>query len=373
MVDRLRVGLVGCGAIAQIMHIPYLLDYDDYFDLAVISDSHKPVLDDVGERYHIERRYTDWRELLTQDDLDAVLLCHSGSHRDTVIAAVDAGKHVLVEKPLAWNIREGEEIAAHVAGSDRIVQVAYHKLYDPSFAPAREEVQGIDDLGFARITVLHPTNELGFSPYRIRRGDGQIDEGHLDPGTWDRQVQGQLRAFAGGDLSPLVDEALGARKDDPRLRLAYGLITVSLIHQIYMLHGLLGDPLRVIDTQVWREGMSIHAVIEYPNEARCTLDWHYLSHLKDYREEYLFCGNHRRVRLEFPGPYYRNFPSPLTVQDGEGEMNWEKRIVFSLDEAFRNELLAFHACVTQGKPPRTTVQDGLHHLRFGQQLIDAAT
>jgi predicted dehydrogenase len=372
MTETLKVGVIGCGAIAQMMHIPYLLEYEQ-FQLVAICDAYHPVLDAVGDRFGIQQRYTDHNDLLANADVEAVIICHAGSHRDTILAALDAGKHILVEKPIAWNLREAQEVAERVARSDRIVQLAYHKIYDPAFAYTRNEISKMQDLAMARITVLHPANELGFSPHRIRRGNGAIDEGHIDPGTWEGQLQGQLRAFAGGDMAPLVDEALGAKKDDQRLRLAYGLVTVSLIHQIYMMHGLMGDPLRVISTEIWRDGFSIHSVVEYPNYVRCILDWHFLSHLKDYREEYAFFGNHDRVFLRFPSPYFRNFPSPVTVQGGDGELAWEKTITVSLDEAFKNELLAFYDCVVNNKTPMTTVTDAVKHMRFGQALIDAAT
>lgn len=366
----LRVGLIGCGAIAQIMHIPYLVEYEQ-FELLALCDAYQPVLDAVADRYGIAQRYTDWRELLAQPDIEAVVICHAGSHRDTVLAAAAAGKHIFVEKPLTWNLRETEEVVAGLAGSDRIVQLGYHKLYDPAFAYAKQQVEQMRDLAHVRITVLHPANELGFSPHRIRRGNGILEEGHLDPGSWEGQISGQLRAFAAGDLAPLVDEALGERRDNPHLRLAYGIMTVSLIHQIYMMHGFLGAPLRVLNAQAWREGTSIHATVEYANDLRCTLDWHFLPHLKDYSEEYAFYGNYDRVILQFPGPYFRNFPSPVIVQGGEGELAWKKEVIVSLDEAFARELLAFHDNVRAGRQPRTTVHDALQHARFVQQLIDA--
>jgi predicted dehydrogenase len=371
MMEQLRVGVIGCGAIAQIMHIPYLVEHER-FNLVSLCDASEPVLNAVADRYGIDKRYTDWNHLLENDHLDAVVICHAGSHRDSVIAALDASKHILVEKPLGWNLREVEEVVAHAKYSDRIVQLAYHKLYDPAFSYFKKHVDAMQDLGLIRITVLHPANELGFSPHRLRRGNGIIQEGHPDIGTWESQRNGQLRAFAGGVMSPLVDEVLGERKDDERLRLGYGIITVSLIHQVYMLFGLMGEPEKVISTDIWRDGFSIHSVIQYPNDVRCQMDWHFLSHLKDYSEEYAFYGNHDRVLLNFPSPYFRNFPSPVTIQGGDGELAWKKEVTVSHGEAFENELLAFYDNVVNNKKPISSLDDAIKHSRFSRQLIDAA-
>lgn len=372
MTQKLRVGVIGCGAIAQIMHIPYLVEYEQ-FEVVALSDAYKPVLDAVADRYKIADRYTDWREMLKRDDIEAVVIAHSGSHRDSVIAAMEAGKHIFVEKPLTWNLREAEEVAAKVAGYDRIMQVGYHKRYDPGFRYVKEQLQNMHDIGLVRVTVLHPPNEMGLSPFRLRRGNGIFEDGHSEVASWDEQVKGQLQAFAGGNLAPIVDEVLGqGRKNDNRLRLGYGILIVSMIHQIYTMHGFLGEPTRVIHTEIWREGMSIHSMVEYPNDVRCTFDWHFLSQVKDYREEYAFYGNYERVIWQLPSPYLKNAPSPVIVQGGEGELAWEKRVVVSYDEAFRNELVAFYENVQHNRQPETTVEEAVVHIRTIQQIIDAA-
>ena len=178
------IGLIGCGSIAQISHVPYVMNNPEQFRLVGLSDLNAELLKDVADRFQVERRFTDHRELLAQNDLEAVIICHSGSHYRTVMDSLTAGKHILVEKPLAWNLREVEEIADKAAASSCIVQVGYHKLYDPAFPVAKKYVDEMKDLGFVRITVLHPTNELGFAHHRLRQGQGRVLEGHVDPGTW---------------------------------------------------------------------------------------------------------------------------------------------------------------------------------------------
>jgi predicted dehydrogenase len=368
----LPVGIIGCGAIAQISHIPCTLEHQEKFRLLAVSEIAPGVLQAVAERYRIPGAYIDYRDLLARKDIEAVIICHSGSHHDSILAALEAGKHVFTEKPVAWNLREVEEVAARARASDRIVQVGYHKLYDPGFAHARKEVQDMPDLALCRISVLHPANELGLSAHRIRRGDGLIVEGHVDPGTWEYQVAMQQEGLSGGALAPLVDEALGSRRADPRLRLGYGILTLSIIHQVYTMFAFLGEPLRVVSTEIWRDGLSIHILVEYPADRRCTIDWHFLSHLKDYREEYAFYGNSRRVIMQLPSPYFFNFPSPVIVQGGEGELAWEKKIIVSYEEAFRKELLAFHENIRQNRQPATTVLDAVKHSRFIQEAIDQA-
>lgn len=371
--NRLRMGVIGVGGIAQMMHLPHMAD-DERYEIVALADINAPALEAVGARYGITTLYTSAAELLARPDIQAVGVFHGGSHAGTVLAALAAGKDVFVEKPLAWNVREAETIAAAVRATDRIVQVGYHKLYDPAFAITRQELVRIPDLAYGRITVLHPDDSLGWSTHRVLRGNGVVVEGHREPVAQLTQLaRGAREGLAEGSVAALVDEALGARKADSRLRLAYGLMTASLIHQVYMLFGLLGAPERVLHTDVWREGLSMQTLIAYPDDVRVALDWQYLSHLKDYREEYAFFGNHERVALDFPSPYLRNFPSPITIQGHDGELTWEKRITVSYDEAFRRELAAFYEHVqARQQPEHGSVEDAVAHHRLIQAMIDAA-
>lgn len=297
---------------------------------------------------------------------------HSGSHAETVIAALDAGLHVFVEKPLGWNVAETEAVAARAATSDRVVQLGYHKLYDPAYAYTRDQVHAMRDLGFVRVTVLHPADEYGWAQHRVRRGDDVIVSGYRDIGTVEQQIEAQREAMAGGPLAAAVDAALGARKDDQRLRLAYGVLASSIIHQTYTLFGFLGEPSRVIHTDIWRDGLSIHTLVAWETGVRAALDWHWLGYLKDYKEEYAFFGNHDRITLTLPSPYARNFPSPVVVQGHAGELTWKREVVVNYEEAFARELIAFHDNIVFNRAPWANVEEAVRHARFLQHVIDAA-
>lgn len=368
MVDTLRIGVIGCGGIAQIMHLPHIVETPG-LALHALADTNRAVLDAVGDRYNVSRRYESWRDMLMDEAIDAVVICHSGSHRESVIDALNAGIHVLVEKPLAWNLRESLEVAAVAARSDRIVQLGYHKLHDPAFAYARQHLTSIRDLAFVDCTVLHAADEFNRAPYAILQGHDRVSQFNYALPDWDATQAGMADWLASGDIAVLTDEGLGDHAGKVPLQIAFGLLTVSVIHQIYMLFGLLGEPVRVLHTDVWRQGASISTLIEFPNEVRCALNWHNLPYLNDYRETYAFYANSQRLRLEFPGPYYRNLPTPVVVQGGEGELAWEKRVTVSYREAFHNELLAFAGAIRTGTRPVSGVDDAVKHARFIEEIL----
>jgi predicted dehydrogenase len=369
--QKIRVGIIGAGGIAQIMHMPYLLD-TPAFEMVALADTNADVLAAVAERYHLQRTYLSWQDLLKDSDIDAVLICHGGSHRDSVLGALDAGKHVFVEKPLAWNRRECVEIAERAAKSGRIVQVGYHKLYDPAFRYGKEELSKFEDLAFVECTVLHAADEFNRAPYQVLMGKENFSQFNYEMDAWENLQKGALEGLSSGEIGRLASEALGDLKTNDSLQVAFGLLTISVIHQIYTLFGFLGEATRVINANFWRGGQSMQIFMEFPNDVHCTLNWHNLPYLNDYRETYSFYGNKRRMRLEFPGPYYRNFPTPVVLQGGEGELSWEKRVTVSFREAFHNELLAFADSIQTGKTPISTADDAVKHADFIEQIVRAA-
>ena len=122
----LRVGVIGCGGIAQMMHLPFLAERPDMFSIEALADMDARPLEQVGRKYHVDHLHTDHRRLL-DEDLDAVLILYGGSHVPEVVDAARAGKNVFVEKPLGWNSAQIETAAAEVERASVTLMVGYHK------------------------------------------------------------------------------------------------------------------------------------------------------------------------------------------------------------------------------------------------------
>src|SRR5438093_12035484 len=98
----IRVGVIGCGTIAQIAHLPYLQELRDRFTIGALCDVVPGTLAAVGEKYGVpvHARFEDFRELCASDLVDAVMVCTSGSHVPAAIAALQAGRSVIADEPL---------------------------------------------------------------------------------------------------------------------------------------------------------------------------------------------------------------------------------------------------------------------------------
>jgi predicted dehydrogenase len=141
---RLRIGVLGCGPIAQFAHFDACRKARNA-DLYAICD----IADDLRERmaaiHRPEVAYRSYDEMLADPKVDAVIVAIADQfHVQASLKAVEAGKHVLVEKPLGTSVEECRTLRDQVRGTGLIVQVGNNRRFDPGIAFAarfiREEM-----------------------------------------------------------------------------------------------------------------------------------------------------------------------------------------------------------------------------------------
>jgi predicted dehydrogenase len=109
--------------------------------LVAIADAVPAVADDVARRYGYERAEYDWRAIAQAPDIDAVsVVVANHLHRDIVEGLLDAGKHVLCEKPLAATRADGEAMVAAADRSDRVTAVGFTYRRSPAVEAIRREL-----------------------------------------------------------------------------------------------------------------------------------------------------------------------------------------------------------------------------------------
>src|SRR5688500_14387675 len=123
MADRLRCAVIGTGAIG-LHHLTSLMSCPRASAVA-LSESHHQRAKEAGDRFRIPRVYSDYRELLEQPDIDAVVVATPNHlHARVAIDALQAHKHVLLEKPMATNYKDAAKIAEAAKRMRRVVMVA---------------------------------------------------------------------------------------------------------------------------------------------------------------------------------------------------------------------------------------------------------
>ena len=135
----LRVGLVGCGAIST-QHLEAISAIDD-LRLVGVVDASGDRAGAVGERWGVPWS-TELDELLLRDDVDVVTICTpSGLHPGQALAALRAGKHVLVEKPIALSVADAEAVVREGRARDRVVATVSQRRFEPAIRALHAAVE----------------------------------------------------------------------------------------------------------------------------------------------------------------------------------------------------------------------------------------
>lgn len=142
MVDQIRLGLIGCGRIAQVAHLP-AIDKAEGIEVVALCDGNASVADAVAQRHGISTVHATSDALIADPGVDAVLIAIPDRfHRSVAGAALEAGKHVLIEKPLAASTEECLQLIDLVERTGLTLQVGAMKRHDAGIQYAHDFVQG---------------------------------------------------------------------------------------------------------------------------------------------------------------------------------------------------------------------------------------
>lgn len=353
MAERVRVGVVGCGLVAQVMHLPYLRELGDRFEIVGVCDLSPARVDAVGEAHGVSRRTTDWHELMTWP-LDAVIVLVSGSHAPIACAALDHGYHVFVEKPLALSVAEGTAVVERARAAGRQLMVGYMKRYDPAYERLAGDLATLGSLRHVRLTTQESPLDAYVAHYPLRMAsDIPADEV--------ARLQADDAARVSAALGP-VDRAVA--------RVYRDWILDSMVHELNAVRGLLGDPDRLEFARIRPSGVT--AVLRF-GEVECVASWVDLPGIARYRQTWEFDGADRGAVLEFPSPFLRSAATALTFEDGTPGASASSRTIHveGYDEAFKRELVEFHAAIAEGRPPRTGGEDAVRDLALSTAIVTA--
>jgi predicted dehydrogenase len=129
--NKTNVAVIGLGGIAQLVHLPNLSKMNNVV-ISAVAETNKSRLNAIADKFNIKERYTDYNELLKKNDADAVIVATpTSTHKDVAIACLKAGKHVLVEKPLARTYKEAKPIVEAAAKNKKLIMVGMNLRYRP--------------------------------------------------------------------------------------------------------------------------------------------------------------------------------------------------------------------------------------------------
>jgi len=151
---RVNVAVIGCGFIAEYVHIRNLLTIPEA-KLTTICDIDKKKLSDVGAKFNVNDRCNDLGEVLKKSDVDAVLICTpTPTHAEVAMRAAEAGKHIFVEKPMSMSPSQDDMIIKAAEKHGVKLMVGYQMRFLPNHQKAKEIIRK-DEIGDVLYAEMH--------------------------------------------------------------------------------------------------------------------------------------------------------------------------------------------------------------------------
>lgn len=183
---KTRVGVIGLGFISRGKHLPALATQKDNVDVVAFCDFKQELCDEFIELYGSEDAYTttDWKQVVNDPSIDVVHVCTWNiSHAEITCAALEAGKHVICEKPMAINSEQAKQMVETAKRTGKILSIGYQNRYREDVQMARRAVdEGV--LGDVYFGKAHAVRRRGVPTWGVftdveKQGGGPL----IDIGT----------------------------------------------------------------------------------------------------------------------------------------------------------------------------------------------
>ncbi|MCB0187203.1 MAG: Gfo/Idh/MocA family oxidoreductase, partial [Caldilineaceae bacterium] len=169
---KVKLGVVGCGVVATAYYLPYIMRMANA-ELTAVCDLVKARTDACVRLFGAKAAYQDYDAMIDNADIDAVLILTTpGTHVRFARKAIDAGKHLLIQKPMATTMADARKIADGVrkAGLKAIIEPSSNSPLDPDIAHLRDLVRKgvLGDILWFTLGATGPTTygpSLGSNPY----------------------------------------------------------------------------------------------------------------------------------------------------------------------------------------------------------------
>ncbi|HWO76625.1 MAG TPA: Gfo/Idh/MocA family oxidoreductase [Bacillus sp. (in: firmicutes)] len=341
----LKVGVIGVGSISKYHIEPYLANQQA--ELVAFCDINEKRLEEKGAQYGVSQLYRDYRELLKNEEINAVSICTwNHSHAEIAIAALEAGKHVLVEKPLCVSVDEAMAVQDAVQRSGKILQVGFVRRHGDNAKLLKTFIdQGdLGEIYYAKASCLRRLGNPGgwFSDLSKSGGGPLIDLGvHMIDICW--YLMGKPRPVS---VSGNTYKKLGNRKNIKNLSFYKAADYNPELNDVEDL---------------------TNAMIRFENGASLIVD---VSFTLQAKKDELFVklygdkgGAEIEPELALVTEKYNTILNVTPQIDS---------LTFDFNKAFHNEIHHFVECCLEGKQPLAPVADGVEVMKMLRAVYESA-
>ncbi|MFC0212496.1 Gfo/Idh/MocA family protein [Paenibacillus chartarius] len=343
--STVRVAVIGLGSISD----SHLTSYQRHPEarLYAVCDVNEERARKKAAEFGAEAIYTDYRALLADEQIDAVSICTwNNLHAEICIAALEAGKHVLVEKPLCKTVEEALRIQEAVHRTGRLLQVGFVRRYDRNVQMLREFAAGgeFGDIYYAKASAIRRLGNPGgwFADIERSGGGPLIDIGvHMIDLLW----------YMMGRPKPVTVSGNTYRKLGNRAHIRH--LSFYKAADYDAAHNTVED--------------MANALIRFDNGASLSVDVSFTLHAKEDSISTKLYGTKGGIEID---------PSVTIVTEKYNTIlnvtPQVDRTGFHFESAFQQEIGHFIECILTGKQPLSPVEDGVALMKMLCGIYESA-
>ncbi len=336
--DKLKIGIIGCGSITQFAHLP-AIEKSDCVILGAICDLDPLLIDNLSRKYKIPKTYSSYEDLLNDNEIEAIIIALPDAYHIPVAKeCIKAKKHILIEKPVSIFSTEAEELLAMDNKANCVIQVGNMKRCDPGIKFAKNFIE----------------NRIG-EVFSIR--------------AW--YCDTNLRPAIQKILLPPLDKGKGLKnysslKNDKE---NYSFLTHG-VHLFNTLQYLGGKITEIIGSQVFSHGTYCwHGIMKYMSGAIGSIELTVKINA-NWNEGFEVHGENGSIFGKSFLHFYK-LPSEVKVYDfknGLMEMSGDMD-----GDLFRRQLESFVTSIRQKTPPICSLEDAIQDLKVLEALKRSTT
>jgi predicted dehydrogenase len=347
----IRLGYVGCGFMAQNVHLPNFSSLNDC-QLVALAENRRALGEEVARRYSIPKAYLDHRQLLDEDEVDAVAVSADYAQQGEIAADfLRAGKHVFMEKPMAVSVEQAERILQAAGQGKTRLMVGYMKRYDPGNRIVRRTIR----------------------EWQQNRSKGKLllARTHGFCGNWIAELDTSGMIRSAEPVKPVSSDALLPSWLPAKHRESYVAYLQQYTHNVNLLRFFLDihrrDQVEVRNVDLNEDGYTGIVTLQLDG-ARCVIE----------SGKTQFHSWEEHTQIYFEGGWVRTWPNPLftrpsycqvEIYEGGASASYQYPVPQPLSAwHYREEAAHFISCLKTGSPFDSSGEDALLDVAIFEEI-----
>ncbi|KAJ5788522.1 hypothetical protein N7457_003512 [Penicillium paradoxum] len=361
----LRVGVIGCGEITQVAHIPTLGFLSDYFQITYLCDVSNNALAHCAKKVigGIPKTTRKAEDLCASPDVDIVMIANSDAfHVPHALLALQHDKVVFIEKPMALSLQDADRIIELEKTSSGKVMVGYMRRYASGFIDAVKEIGSLDEVRYARVRdIVGPNSDFVAQ-------SGTFPKVFSDYRAEDKTELGQR---TGELLEQALTMELGIPVTDETACQWRNLGSLGS-HDLSAMREALGMPSAVLGASLCStQGPPFwSALFQYPSFAVSYESG--IDEVPRFDASIEVFGGNKTVKVCFDSPYVKGLPTTMHIREKLEDGSFRESLVRNTyEDAYTLEMKELYAFVVEGKPAKTTAEDARKDIEIFGMIMKA--